>query len=322
MNRQFIIKIVIILIVIFTSFIVLETYSCYSTIKKYYECGNGLNQEINKKYQKPFISKAVESFYKERIENNETIKKSDKNILVLGCSYAMGWGLNDNETFSARLSQDTKYNAINGGIGAHGLNTAYKIISYEYNEQQNTSKLKKEIPHIDYFIYIYMSHHLNRLYERYNPLSGEIFPYYKIYKNNKIKEINYLFSFIYCSYFINSISNIIIDKRAIKEKNTYYKFNRIIFKMNDIIKKLYPKSKFIILVVPCKFANEKYAENSAFPEWEQKKIEDMGITVINAENLINEDIKDESFYIFDKTHPNAQYWQEITPKFVEAAGIN
>lgn len=52
-----------------------------------------------------------------------------------------------------------------------------------------------------------------------------------------------------------------------------------------------------------------------FPEYEQKKLNEMGIQIINAEQLTNENLRDEKWYIEDKCHPSFQYWSLILPKF-------
>ena len=231
-------------------------------------------------------------------------KHSNKTIMVLGCSYAEGAGLNRNEKLSYLLSEKLNYNVINAGFGGHGIQSAYKLL-------KDSSLFNKY--NIDYFVYVYISDHLRRLYERDNLLSYEIYPHYEI-KNGQLVEEN-LPDFIFSSYTVNNISNWLMREKQKEEQKNYKLFNVVLSELEKTTKQINPNSKFIILVVPQKYSSEKFALDSMFPPEELSKIEKMNINVINAEDLTNENIREEKWYIEDKCHPSASYWKLIAPKF-------
>ena len=69
--------------------------------------------------------------------------KSKKNVLVIGDSIAMGWGVNDNQTFSYELEKRINVNIDNSAISSYGtarelivhenLNNRYNLIIIQYN---------------------------------------------------------------------------------------------------------------------------------------------------------------------------------------------
>ena len=55
-----------------------------------------------------------------RDNGNNSLKKDSKNsIAVLGDSYAMGWGVNDNETFAANLERETGIKVYNLAVSSY-----------------------------------------------------------------------------------------------------------------------------------------------------------------------------------------------------------
>lgn len=50
----------------------------------------------------------------------DLLESGERNILLLGDSYAMGWGVRDNETFGAALERDTGYNVDNLSVSSYG----------------------------------------------------------------------------------------------------------------------------------------------------------------------------------------------------------
>ena len=50
----------------------------------------------------------------------DEIKQHRINILVIGDSYAMGWGVNDTDTFAYRLEQQLNVNVVNAAVSSYG----------------------------------------------------------------------------------------------------------------------------------------------------------------------------------------------------------
>lgn len=209
-------KVVLVIIIsIISFFIFLELYYactiCYESKK------NSIKDPhftIKIRYHKPYASNFINIFWDE-IKSRYYDKKSDKTIMLLGCSYAEGAGLSLEQNPAAMLSNLTNFNVINAAFGGHGIQSSYKFLSdYKERKSQNCN--------IDYFVYVYMEDHLRRFYERYNWLNGEIYPNYKLDKNNKFVEVKPIFSFIYSSFVIQNINNEIMYKNM-KKKNTIIK---------------------------------------------------------------------------------------------------
>lgn len=306
MNKLKIIMIIVTSLVL--CFIIAEAYYAAAFFNKL----NLINQnhpDVNIKfeYHKSYPSKFIKQFW-EKINIRYYDKQSNKTIMVLGCSYAGGANLEKNQNFEALLSNSLNYNVINAGFFGHGLQSAYKFLSDRENEKQIKSKYN-----VDLFIYIYMKDHLRRLYDKNSFYTGEIYPQYKI-KKEKLVEIKPYFPSIYSLYSVNNFNNKISYENIIKEEKTYKMFNALIYELQKTTKELYPNSKFMILVVPVKYSYKESGQDSMFPDDELKKIEAMGIEVVNAENLTSENLRDEKWYIEDKCHPSSNYWKLIVPK--------
>lgn len=265
-------------------------------------------KEIKFAYHKPFISD-LNSIFWDNTKFRYYDKNSDKTIMILGCSYAYGEGLKNKENLSALLSEALKYNVINAGFGGHGIQSAYKFLKDFWLEKEKKNN-------VDIFIYVYMKDHLRRIYKRNNWFSGEIYPHFE-YRDSHLVEIKPIFPYIYASFLFFNLNNRIIHKKLYEELKTYKDFNIIISELQNTIKKINPNSKTIILVVPVKYTHEFIADNSMFPSNELTFLEELGIKVINAEELTNENLRDEKWYIEDKSHPSSQYRQLIVPKLSE-----
>lgn len=66
-------------------------------------------------------------------DDEESLDAPD--IIVLGDSYAMGWGVEQNETFADLLEESTSYKVLNSGISSYG--TARQQILLSQLEKQN-----------------------------------------------------------------------------------------------------------------------------------------------------------------------------------------
>ena len=79
-------------------------------------------------------------------------------LLFMGCSFAFGDGLNDNETIASQAAQLLKnYNVYNYGFSGWGPNNALRLV----NQKKFASDLPKNLP--VKVVYIFMDHHINRV---------------------------------------------------------------------------------------------------------------------------------------------------------------
>ena len=111
--------------------------------------------------------------FKEPIFRNKDLKP----IVLFGCSFAFGFGIDDEQTFSYKLSKYTNRTVYNRGLCGGGI----QHVLYQLRRED----FYKEIPEPEYVIYLYISNHIRRMYKyAYNDvvLGGE----YNYLKYNKI----------------------------------------------------------------------------------------------------------------------------------------
>lgn len=110
--------------------------------------------------------------------------KKEKFIAVAGCSFAFGYGVNDDETLVAFLQKNMPgYAGYNYGVSGYGtqhllLQTREKITPAEIKEGQGI------------LIYFFIDNHINRLIgsRRILKLWGENFPYFYLDENKELRQ--------------------------------------------------------------------------------------------------------------------------------------
>ncbi len=244
--------------------------------------------------------------YNTEIDRNSFIKENTnyKPIIWFGCSFAVGAGLEDNQTPCFKISNLTQRSCINKAKGATGTQFMYYQLK---NDEEMSNAADAE-----YIIYTFIWNHIQRLYNyQINPLIDMFNLRYKVVNGN-LEEIKPVFKPLYSSFFIKRILNRKVNTAAKKESVNFDLFNKIIEESVKLSKKRYPNSKFILLEFPDLSRNE-------LPEYEIKKLEEMGITVIRVENLIDKEINiyDEKYWLPDNIHPASEAWDIILPELVK-----
>ena len=138
---------------------------------------------------------------------DDEINTKDRLIALTGDSYAMGWGVNDDQTFSYHLQKSLKKKVLNLGVSSYGtVRELKKIKSNKYYEQFDT---------------IIIQYNLNDLRENKNLKDDKIFSekYYNevfLSGDSEINKINFFFR-----YYIKSLRSLFDDIRDIifKENN-------------------------------------------------------------------------------------------------------
>ncbi len=257
-----------------------------------------------------------------RIKFGENYSK--KPIVVLGCSYAYGHGLQKEDSFSYKLSNITKRPIYNfSECGIDGLDSILFINVDNYENIKNT----------EYVIYIYMYDHINRylaierLYRNYENL---FIDNEDISLPNKIKKFIIkipIFKLIMIYYKETKIlkkANI-LSPSNLENSSKFLKFiMRFIY---NKIKVNFPNAKFIIILYDEKIGymynpvNIKFdLEMQKSKIWDELAQESKGdIIIVRTEDVVG-------FY-FDKNyklkediadwHPNAKAWEVFTPLFAK-----
>ena len=230
-------------------------------------------------------------------------------ILLIGCSYTYGVLLENNEAFHSYLSNYTKRNVYNialPGIGPREI--LYMLRDKEFIDPKIQNK-----NNIEYVIYTYIYDHQVRMYSNLRSLV----PNYKKDKNNNLIYYNEN-NFIDKSYTKNLITRLLANKlytkRNPQDKNS--SFQLLLTYIDEIYKAIENQfsynnkpTKFIILLY-----NQMNNENWTL-------IKNKNITVINLEDLTNEDInKDQKYKVIDG-HPSKEAWQVIVPALVKELNL-
>ncbi len=295
-------RILINLLLVFISLIVIEGYCFYKTkaenetFKKQadrLESNNTRGYETKYRLLKPFSPTIFRTSF---IKDN-----TQKSIIWFGCSFAEGAGLDDNQTPCYKISELTGKSCINKAKGATG--TQFMLYQLENDDIIDEN--------VDYVIYIFIWNHIQRLYNyQVNPLIDMFNLRYEI-TNNGLKNVTPNCNPLYSSFFIKRLLNKKIYNQANKESLDFQLFNAVMEKSVEITKKKYPNSKFIMVEFP-------ELSRKELSEYEIKKLERMGITVVKAANLIGDiNIYEKKYWLPDNIHPTEEAWDLVLPKLKE-----
>lgn len=286
-------------------------YSCYLQTKERLELKNkaGLIQKFRYTKARNFsLDYFSQTFFTKHISKNS--KK--RPIVILGCSYAEGSGLTEEQTLAYKLFKKTNRSVYKRGIPGGGIQLALPYFE--------TGKIQKEVPDAEYIIYVYLDYHMARLYAyELDYIETEINQRYKIQNGilNKIKQPKY--PFYYSSFFVKKIQEKLEQIQSQKEYEDYHLFNAVMKKLKEETSKNYKNSKFVILLYPsgdCMNTN-----NEIMPQEEISKLKEMGFSVINAEDLSTLPIRNEEYRIADKDHPNEKAWDAIVDNLIKTLNL-
>lgn len=262
-----------------------------------------LKELITFKY--PTISYSdYETFYynevKSKLRKPTGLNYNSAPYLLLGCSFAYGFGLKDDETFQTKLSEITKHPVYNYGFEWYfGLANMLWL--------SRSDKFYEEMPKPQNVIYVLMSDHLRRMN---NSIGDEIYPFPFLHyslRNGKLEPDKYYFyrNFqIYRKYNCYKSLAVSLDK-SLKLMNEFF------VETKEEFDKHWKDYKFIILVYEQNKDDKKlFAQN----DW--KYLQDKGFVVISTSDLIGRVMDEENDIIPDDGHPSAVAWKALTPAFV------
>lgn len=226
--------------------------------------------------------------------------KNKGSIIFFGCSYTFGYGLNDNETFPWKVSMLTKRKTYN--VAYHGYGPQHMLLALE------SRNFIKKIPKADVIVYVFMRDHLNRP----SGLNNINDNYYPMFKLNKGKLIYYTTP----PEMVNSPYKIDIYKKLQyayaskindQTEDATNLFVAIIKESKNIAMKKYPNVRFV-------FFDLDGLENL------DKKLQKNGIEVLKLYEIFSANNIQEKYITIDH-HPNAEFWEKVSPKFVKKLGL-
>lgn len=233
-------------------------------------------------------------------ENRSFITKSDKSVLLLGCSYTYGSNLEPNQSFSYYLSSITGQTVYNLGIPGGGVQDALYMTSQD--------DFAKKYPNVELAIYTFIDDHLNRNNEF---IKCSIFAPYcnfrMVKQGDKYVKANEWYAFpsriFLFRYLLEGVS--FIKNSKIFYKKNCKSFADMLNLTNRNLKKMYPNSKFVFLCY-------QYDKSS---DW--FKYFDKDIIVISTYDIKEIDLERPEYQHGGDPHPTEKVWQDLVPLLVE-----
>jgi len=256
-------------------------------------------------YKKVFTLNADEIINKLRPVEYRNKDKSP--VWLFGCSYTYGFALENNETFSHKLADYTGRTIVNRGYIGTGIPFFYKQIS----ENKILNDIKSLTPgkEPDYIIFTLIPDHFGRMFRYRNwVMSGDHTLRYKIDKNGNLIEDKSIFLPLHSLFTSIVLEEYNEHQKTNDSQNVYNLFDKYIDSVSDIIKKQLHNTKFVILYLKCPLDND----NDIYEEEIRKEAVKNDIIYINLNEKISE-IKQDKYWIEDKSHPNAAAWDKIVP---------
>lgn len=303
LKKKLIINLICILLIIGIS----EIFSCIILSKRY-------SQDIkeytkitqNKEIKIPLIKYSkTELHSKELLYNGlRPIEYRDSNkqpIILFGCSFTYGFGLNENEIFSRKLADYTNRTVINRGR----IGTGIPFLYYQLHDKELIEQLPKNP---EYIIFTLIPDHFPRLFRYRNfVMTGDHTLRYKI-KNDKLVEDKPIIPAIH------SLFTSIIIEEYLAQKNGHNKskidslFKKLMEDSYKLIKQNFPNTKFVVLY----YENPLDKENLYEQELQILKDISNDIIVINIKEEIP-NILESKYWIEDNSHPSSLAWDTIIP---------
>ena len=238
------------------------------------------------------------------VEYRDNTKKP---LILFGCSYTYGFGLKENEIFSAKLADYTNRTVYNRGKSGTGLPFVY----YQLNDEQVLKELPKNP---EYIIYTFIPDHIPRLTRfRSWVMCGELVLRYKISKGKLVVD-EPLFPILHTFF-----TSIVIDEyiEAHKRKEDENKLFLEIWKQSvEIMQKEFKDTKIVIVYYECPFDSPYLYKD----EIEKMKNVSSNIIFFDVKKEIP-DIMDRKYWIEDNSHPSALAWDTIVPKLADRLGL-
>lgn len=220
-------------------------------------------------------------------------------ILIYGCSYAYGYGLEDNETFGYQLSEKTKRPVYNFAVSSKGLQDALYLL-------QNDKKIS---PEPQYVFYVFINDHVRRMFINCNKIDYVKYLTYKN-KNGKLVKNGNKYAISERFYLSGIIKNSVYHILKNVFPDRIYDLTKLyLTSIRDEVKMKYPDAKFA--VIDYETGNTNY--------FNEQKIQDMqneGIEIISVNQIFHDKLKSDKYRnpkekdVF--RHPNGRAWDLVT----------
>lgn len=240
------------------------------------------------------------------------IKPDKKSILILGCSFAYGASLEDNETIGYQLSKLTGRTVYNRGIGGFGISEML------YQTKQADFYDSIDVP-LEYAFYVFIHDHIRRIllmkyvsdvYLNYEEEEGALIEKYPPFG---ILRCLYSFRILMEKHIYNKWLN-----NESRKDELFDLMKRYFEEMRRALQARYPDIKFVIIKYPLLEHNavSKYIESSE--RW--KELEDEGFIIYDISKEFNVNFNDSEYRLPDG-HPKANAWEIVSRQLVRDLGL-
>lgn len=251
----------------------------------------------------------TEWFCKDRVENMLPFNKGKKPIILMGCSYTFGAGVDYNQTISYKLQSLTERKVYNLGQIATGIQHSLFLLQkssfFENNKDLNP----------EYIFYIFIDDHIRRMYIDFFSENDHLKYLRYEYKNDQLilknPKVNF-FDYFKVTFLYKKINNFFIKNKSEDENFEFLKKHLIEMKKN--INQKYKDTKFAVIVYPDNF-DKCFGEKSGNYNAKWKSLEDEGIIVLNFSEY-NLEFKDE-YLASDLCHPSGKAWDLLLPIIIQ-----
>ena len=241
----------------------------------------------------------------------EGLTYTKKPIVIFGCSYAYGLGLDNEQTFSYKLSHLTNRPVYSRAVAGWGFQHMLN--------QVRQDKFYVDVPEPEYAIYVMMNDHFRRLYiptfMSINLLYEDYYLRYEI-KDGKLiikKEKNAFFEFIQRLYITQKIEHFYINNILLKPNNynQYFPFAvKHLVESKKEMEKHWNKTKYVIVLY------QTFPHDDLFI----KKLKENDFIVISLKYDYNLNL-DLPQYTNPDYHPNDKAWDLLTTKIVKTLDL-
>ncbi|MFC2175431.1 hypothetical protein ACFLR1_00495, partial [Bacteroidota bacterium] len=221
--------------------------------------------------------------------------------MVTGCSFAFGYGLDENNTLAYYLDSLLAYRGYNYGISGHGSQQTLAILQ--------SRNLKTEIQQDNgILVYLFIDDHIRRLIgsRRLIKMWARNFPYYTLHGTNLKREGSFwtgrnMLSRLYLALSESAFINLFDIDIPWYTSNAHYElFGAVLREAQNEFLKQYPKGRFLVVIGP----------NSNLAKGAIKALEANQITYLNCSELLNKEEKKYKMHWTEK-HPTKAYYLEV-----------
>ena len=230
------------------------------------------------------------------------INSKKQPIVLVGCSFTYGTGLENEQTFANKLQRYTKRKVYNRGRPCWGIqHTLYQL---------RNDTFFKEIKPPEYIIYVFIDDHIRRMYVDYFAYVSSVkYLKYQQY-NGKLKQN------ISTVTPIDYLKVTMLYKKAV-DKYIQYKCSDEKFELLELylieskkeVDRLYNGTKFVVIKYPS-------VDLHGFKPYETdrwKELENKGFIIIDFDKKLQDKLISKEYLAYDGIHPSEKAWDIIIP---------